>query len=126
MGKEEDILGGNDPEDVSWLCSLSESELDMLIGIKNLVIQRTRVIGREHLANKFDLKMLRAIGFVLVEHLRGQIKEMPDFSDSAELYSLLNGSNFLNGTVNENMNPKELEACVSMPSRKRKWGQYAS
>lgn len=35
---------------------------DFLISIKMLVLQRAKVIGHEDLAEKFDLKTLRAIG----------------------------------------------------------------
>ncbi|KAK9222207.1 hypothetical protein WN944_010639 [Citrus x changshan-huyou] len=56
-----EILSKNRVEDVDWLYSFSESELDMLISLKLLVLQRADVIGHEQLANKFDLKMLRAI-----------------------------------------------------------------
>ncbi|CAM8917290.1 unnamed protein product [Rhodiola kirilowii] len=56
-----DPFGNNRIEDVNWLCSLSESELDMLISLKKLVIQRAKVIGNPKLASKIDLKMLRAL-----------------------------------------------------------------
>ncbi|KAG7960127.1 hypothetical protein I3843_10G106800 [Carya illinoinensis] len=62
MDGVEDILGANRLEDVTWLCSLSESELDMLISLKIMLIQRAKVIGHESLAENFDLKMLRALG----------------------------------------------------------------
>ncbi|KAK3001414.1 hypothetical protein RJ639_020703 [Escallonia herrerae] len=51
-------------EDVRWLCSLSESELDLLISLKQMVLQRAKAIGHESLAKKFDLKMIRALGSV--------------------------------------------------------------
>ena len=35
---------------------------DLLISIKMLVLQRAKAIGHENLAEKFDLKTLRAIG----------------------------------------------------------------
>ncbi len=34
----------------------------MLISLKMLVLQRAKAIGHDNLAQKFDLKMLRAIG----------------------------------------------------------------
>ncbi|XP_028770552.1 uncharacterized protein LOC114727931 isoform X2 [Neltuma alba] len=52
------------PEDVSWLCSLSTSEIDMLINLKLYVRHRAKMIGYEELAEKFDLKVLRAIDAV--------------------------------------------------------------
>ena len=35
---------------------------DMLISLKMLVLQRAKVISYDSLAQKFDLKMLRALG----------------------------------------------------------------
>ncbi|KAH9621226.1 hypothetical protein KSS87_004561, partial [Heliosperma pusillum] len=58
----------NRPEDVRWLLSLSEPELDLLITLKELALQRAKVIGLENLANKFDLKILRALS-------QGKLKE---------------------------------------------------
>ncbi|XP_040865454.1 uncharacterized protein [Glycine max] len=51
-------------EDVAWLCSLSESEIDMLISLKLLIIQRAKMMGCKELASKFNLKMIRAIGMI--------------------------------------------------------------
>ena len=34
----------------------------MLISLKMMVLRRAKVIGHEDLAEKFDLKMLRALG----------------------------------------------------------------
>ena len=36
----------------------------MLINLKRLAIQRSKVIGHEELADKFDLKTLRCLGAV--------------------------------------------------------------
>ncbi|CAJ1932586.1 unnamed protein product [Sphenostylis stenocarpa] len=52
-------------EDIAWLCSLSESEIDVLISLKLLIIQRAKMIGCKEMAKKFNLKMIRAIGRVL-------------------------------------------------------------
>ncbi|KAG2404722.1 uncharacterized protein HKW66_Vig0116440 [Vigna angularis] len=51
-------------EDVAWLCSLQESEIDMLVGLKLLIIQRAKMIGCKQMADKFNLKMIRAIGML--------------------------------------------------------------
>ncbi|PIN13897.1 hypothetical protein CDL12_13479 [Handroanthus impetiginosus] len=74
---EKRVLGNNDIDDVRWLCSLSESELDLLMGLKNMVIMRAKKIGHESLAKKFDLRMLRALSFTFMEHLKGQLKDIP-------------------------------------------------
>ncbi|XP_073226006.1 uncharacterized protein [Cicer arietinum] len=49
-------------QDVAWLCSLSQSEIDMLISLKLLISKRATKIGCKKLADQFDLKMLRGIG----------------------------------------------------------------
>nr|XP_043626448.1 uncharacterized protein LOC122597924 [Erigeron canadensis] len=61
------MLGDNSIEDVRWLCSLSESELDLLISLKEMAIQRATFIGHKSLSDKFDLKMLRGLSFVLMK-----------------------------------------------------------
>ncbi|XP_057811945.1 uncharacterized protein LOC131026185 [Salvia miltiorrhiza] len=72
-----DVLGNNDIDDVRWLCSLTDSELDLLIGLKNLVKMRADKIGQEALARKFNLRMLRTFSFIFMEHLKGQLKDVP-------------------------------------------------
>ncbi|CAA3022479.1 uncharacterized protein LOC111400869 isoform X1 [Olea europaea subsp. europaea] len=73
---EQSILGNNHIEDVRWLCSLPESELDFLMGLKTLIHQRAKKIGHEALVKKFDLQTLRALSFVLMENLKGELKEL--------------------------------------------------
>ncbi|XP_074286494.1 uncharacterized protein LOC141611773 isoform X2 [Silene latifolia] len=58
-------IGDNRPEDVRWLLSLSEPELDLVISLKELALQRAKVVGHENLAYKFDLKILRALSSVV-------------------------------------------------------------
>ncbi|MED6196873.1 hypothetical protein PIB30_051349 [Stylosanthes scabra] len=48
-------------ECIGWLCSLSEPEIDMLISLKLLIIQRTKMTGYVDLEEKFNLKIIRAI-----------------------------------------------------------------
>lgn len=55
------ILGNNEIEDVQWLCSLSEPELDLLIGLKMMVIRRAKQVGHKSLAKHFNLKTLRGL-----------------------------------------------------------------
>ncbi|XP_011090152.1 uncharacterized protein LOC105170916 isoform X3 [Sesamum indicum] len=74
---EKSILGNNDIDDVRWLCSLTESELDLLMGLKNLVNMRAKKIGHEALAKNFDLRMLRALSVTFMKHLKEQLKDVP-------------------------------------------------
>ncbi|KAI9116156.1 hypothetical protein K1719_013086 [Acacia pycnantha] len=83
------------PEDVSWLCSLSNSEIDMLINLKLYILHRAKTIGHEELAEKFDLKVLRAIVFILMEYLKGQVKDSSLTLDEVKLAAFLDACNFL-------------------------------
>ncbi|KAG2685137.1 hypothetical protein I3760_10G110500 [Carya illinoinensis] len=123
MDGVEDILGANRIEDVTWLCSLSESELDMLISLKIMLIQRAKVIGHESLAENFDLKMLRAlgmsfsIGFILMEYLKGKGKDLslgPE--DSA---AFMDHCKLLKCNVEEIVSLEELKALIGPDSKKR-------
>ncbi|CAK9147298.1 unnamed protein product [Ilex paraguariensis] len=122
MDKGYDILGNNSIEDVRWLCSLSESELDFLISLKMLVIQRAKKIGQEALANKFDLRMLRALGFILMEHFSVQVKDVSVIPCLAESSAFLAGCNLLKHNLDDsfsNMSIEDLKALVGSDQRKR-------
>lgn len=92
---EEDILGRNRVEDASWLCYLSESELDLLIDLKMMVIHRANLIDCHSLVEKFDLKILRALGFILMEHYKENIKNMSDTPVLADICASLDRCNLL-------------------------------
>ncbi|KAL0683910.1 hypothetical protein Bca4012_050758 [Brassica carinata] len=70
MEELSEVLKNNRTQDISWLCSLSEPELDLLISLKKLAIQRAEITDHYELADHFDLKLLRALGFVLMEYVR--------------------------------------------------------
>ncbi|KNA13544.1 hypothetical protein SOVF_115740 isoform B [Spinacia oleracea] len=88
------FIGNNHPEDVRWLCSLSESELDMLISLKKLVLRRAQAVGHESLVQKFDLKMLRALGFILMQHVSGRVNDL-QLTDLAVPKDLFDGCTLL-------------------------------
>ncbi|GLT59950.1 hypothetical protein SLA2020_327430 [Shorea laevis] len=119
MDEKESILGNNSIEDVSWLCSLSESELDMLISLKMLAIQRAKVIGHYELAEKFDLKMLRALGFVLTEYVKENVKDLSLIPGLTESGAFMDGCNLLNSKLHNIMSIEELKTFIVMDSRKR-------
>lgn len=48
-------------QDVEWLFSFSEPELDFLICLKELAIRRAKNAGCKDLADKFDVRMLHAL-----------------------------------------------------------------
>ncbi|KAL1341189.1 uncharacterized protein [Arachis hypogaea] len=74
------VRGGKDSrlevESLIWLCSLSELEIDMLISLKLLIFQRAKTVGYADLAKKFNLKIIRAIAVVLMEHLKEELKDL--------------------------------------------------
>ncbi|GAV87734.1 hypothetical protein CFOL_v3_31160 [Cephalotus follicularis] len=120
MDDKELILGSNTGiEDMSWLCSLSESELGMLISLKVLVLQRAKIVGHDELAKKFDLKMLRALGFVLMQYVKGQVKDLSLSPSLAESATLIDNCNLLKSELENIMSIEELKACISTDSRKR-------
>uniref|UniRef100_A0A9I9DRZ1 Uncharacterized protein n=1 Tax=Cucumis melo TaxID=3656 RepID=A0A9I9DRZ1_CUCME len=116
MEEANEILKNNRIEDISWLCSLSESELDLLISIKMLVLQRAKAIGHENLAEKFDLKTLRTIGFVLMEHLKGELRtsDVTDLSQSA-----LNACNLLDSNLEKSLPIDEIMTSICLDRRKK-------
>ncbi|XP_028770550.1 uncharacterized protein LOC114727931 isoform X1 [Neltuma alba] len=83
------------PEDVSWLCSLSTSEIDMLINLKLYVRHRAKMIGYEELAEKFDLKVLRAIAFILFEYFKEKVKDPSLTLDAVKPAALSSACNLL-------------------------------
>ncbi|TXG48259.1 hypothetical protein EZV62_027553 [Acer yangbiense] len=125
MGLKElnEILSQNRIEDASWLCSLSESELDMLISLKLLVLQRAKIIGHEDLANKFDLKMLRALGLILMEYFKGKVKDLSLIPALAEP-ALMDCSNLLKCNSDDIMSIEELNTRLQIDSKKRPAKRY--
>ncbi|KAK3188849.1 hypothetical protein Dsin_028410 [Dipteronia sinensis] len=125
MGLKElnEILSKNRIEDASWLCSLSESEIDMLINLKLLVLQRAKIIGHEDLANKFDLKMLRALGLILMEYFKGKVKDLSLIPALAEP-ALMDCSNLLKCNSENIMSIEELNTRLDNDSWKRPAKRY--
>ncbi|XP_068652658.1 uncharacterized protein [Aristolochia californica] len=94
MDRGEEI-GNCRPEDVAWLSTLSDSEIDLLVSLKKLVNQRASVIGQEKLIENFDLKMLRSLGVVLIEVLKERLESKSLFSSSGKFSRLLNQLNLV-------------------------------
>ncbi|XP_068649382.1 uncharacterized protein [Aristolochia californica] len=90
-------IGNCRPEDAAWLSTLSESEIDLLVSLKKLVIQRASVIGEEKLIENFDLRMLRSLGIVLIEVLKERL-ESKSLVSSMEASRLLNQLNLVAST----------------------------
>ncbi|XP_073024857.1 uncharacterized protein [Primulina eburnea] len=111
---KQSVLGNNDVDDVRWLCSLTESELDLLTGLKNLVYLRAKKIGHEDIAKKFDLRMLRTLSFNFMENLEGRLKDL--------LGTTGFGSNILSQNLSGdfgNMTIEDLHPFICSDKRKR-------
>ncbi|CAJ1949686.1 unnamed protein product [Sphenostylis stenocarpa] len=116
-------------EDIAWLCSLSESEIDVLISLKLLIIQRAKMIGCKEMAKKFNLKMIRAIALILMVHLKSQIKDSSIISNTVNSTALFDACNLLNFNNEVDANIDELSTSLgadiqtllkSPPTSKRK------
>ncbi|KAK7244492.1 hypothetical protein RIF29_39315 [Crotalaria pallida] len=68
---------------------------DMLISLKLLIIQRAKMVGYSELANKFDLKMIRAIALVLMEHLKAEVKDSSLIPHTVKSPAFLDACNLL-------------------------------
>ncbi|KAI5381477.1 hypothetical protein KIW84_063989 [Lathyrus oleraceus] len=82
-------------QDVDWICSLSESEIDFMISLKLLITKRAERIGCKNLADRFDLKTIRAIAFVLMENLKTEVKETSLVPDTVKSTAFLDACNIL-------------------------------
>ncbi|KAI5440267.1 hypothetical protein KIW84_025551 [Lathyrus oleraceus] len=72
-------------QDVDWICSLSESEIDFMISLKLLITKRAERIGCKNLADRFDLKTIRAI----------EVKETSLVPDTVKSTAFLDACNIL-------------------------------
>ncbi|XP_050231344.1 uncharacterized protein LOC126680286 [Mercurialis annua] len=115
----DEILGNNSIEDVRWLCSLSESELDMLISLRMLIIQRAKKIGHGGFASKFDLKMLRALALVLMEYLKGNIKNLTHIPGLANSPMFMDGCSLLQCKLGNLLSVEELKTCIGIHEKEK-------
>lgn len=114
------MIGDNRIEDVRWLCSLSESELDLLISLKEMAIRRASFIGHESLANNFDLKMLRGLSFVLMQVLKEKLGDIPQMAES--IAGCVDRLNVVRHEISEEfreMSAEELMAYIGSDKKKR-------
>ncbi|KAF8023104.1 hypothetical protein BT93_F0565 [Corymbia citriodora subsp. variegata] len=88
------------------------------MSLKTLALQRARGIGREHLAEKFDLKMLRAMGMILMEHLKGKVKDLEGIPGLAGSASHLDASSILKSSLENVMTLEATKACLDTHLKK--------
>lgn len=75
----EDKSGKNTwDKNIEWLASLNEPELDFLISLRELAALRAKNIGHKDLIKKFDIKVFRALAFVLLEYFKDRVKNTLD------------------------------------------------
>lgn len=112
----EEVFGNNELEDVSWLCSLSETELDLLVHLKELVMQRAHIIGNNDLADSFDLKLLRTLAFAVMDFLKGRVNDLscapPCLAEALNRSNLLKPDDVKDSI--ENIGIEELKKCVGV------------
>ncbi|KAJ8759289.1 hypothetical protein K2173_006809 [Erythroxylum novogranatense] len=118
MAELDEVLADNSLEDVNWLCSLSESELDLLVSLKQMVLKRAKVIGHEELAKRFDLKILRALCLILMEYFKGKVEDLSAVPGLANC-SFLDGCNLLKRNSAADLSIEQLKACIGIEERKR-------
>ncbi|KAG5249517.1 Spc97 / Spc98 family of spindle pole body component [Salix suchowensis] len=108
MDNRGETLVDDSPEDIRWLCNLSESELDTLIRLKSLILHRAKVLGHDELAKKFDLPTLRAVGLKIIKCSRlVKLAAFPDWC------------NLLKGNPGDDSSIEELKASIVIDERKR-------
>ncbi|CAN6206580.1 unnamed protein product [Urochloa humidicola] len=69
--------------DTRWLETLSESELGLLMSLKELAVTRASNAGHPDLADKvFHLRALRALAFVLLEQSKERLRQASSVNTS--------------------------------------------
>ncbi|CAH9094356.1 unnamed protein product [Cuscuta epithymum] len=108
----------NGVDDIKWLCSLNETELDFLMSLKVMLLRRAKQMGSKALAKKFDLKFLRALGFIFINKLKGHLQSSIGSSSSSSLDNckLLK---FDIDTCFKNLSIQELDTYICTEKRKR-------
>ncbi|CAN0899572.1 hypothetical protein LINGRAHAP2_LOCUS20351 [Linum grandiflorum] len=115
-----ELIENNRIDDVQWLCSLSESELDVLISLKKMVVRRAMAIGHEELAEKVGLKLLRALGLVVMEHFREKIKDLPPVPGLDKPARYIDCCNLLKSKLGDDLSIEELKSCLKRPEKRAK------
>ncbi|KAJ3672269.1 hypothetical protein LUZ60_006990 [Juncus effusus] len=105
-------------EDAAWLSSLSEPELDFLISLKELAMIRAKNAGHKDISDKFDIRMLRSLGTILLDHFKERAQNVPTSINSDLIDKLPLLSSHLTLSINNNNLEIEIPNFVT-PNRKR-------
>ncbi|XP_062233995.1 uncharacterized protein LOC133931181 isoform X2 [Phragmites australis] len=124
---------GSEPEtsqqqdaDARWLETLSETELDLLISLKELAVTRATNAGHPKLADRFHLRTLRALGIVLLENFKGRLQESTSVNTNMfERLALLSDPDVDVSAHRSNFEPQVVRPSENQPvangvNRKRK------
>ncbi|CAN1127726.1 hypothetical protein LINPERHAP2_LOCUS4210 [Linum perenne] len=118
MDDVDKLIVNNRIEDVQWLCSLSEYELDVLIILKKLVLRQARDLRHEELAEKFDLKLIRALGLVVMEHFREKVKDLPPVPCMDKSTTYIDGCNLLKSKLGDDLSIEVLKFRLERPHKR--------
>ncbi|KAF4349733.1 hypothetical protein F8388_024455 [Cannabis sativa] len=101
---------------IEWL---ETSWQDMLISLKMLVLQRAKVLGHDQIAEKFDLKMLRALGLILMEYVKKKVNEKSLVSGLGESVAFMDSCNLLKCEVENILESEEIQISIAAKLKKR-------
>lgn len=76
-------------EDKAWLASLSDVEVDLLVSIKQMAMERAKTIQDERVNGIFGFRVLRTIGLLLKELIKERLKSVHFPGMSHELPNIL-------------------------------------
>ncbi|XP_058747590.1 uncharacterized protein LOC131626065 isoform X2 [Vicia villosa] len=79
---------------------------------QSLRLKRAERIGCKNLADRFDLKTIRAIAFVLMENLKTEVKDTSLVPDSVKSTAFLDACNILKGSNEVSATIEELSKTV--------------
>jgi hypothetical protein len=76
-------------EDKAWLASLSDAEVDLLVSIKQMAMERAKTIQDERVNGLFGFKVLRTIGILLKELIKERLKSVDFLGNAHETENIL-------------------------------------
>ncbi|XP_062116805.1 uncharacterized protein LOC133830759 isoform X2 [Humulus lupulus] len=92
---------------------------DMIISLKMLVLQCAKLFGQDQITQKFDLKMLRALGLIMMEYVKEKVKEKSLVAGLGESVAFLDSCNLLKCDVENILDSEEVLNCIAAKLRKR-------
>lgn len=78
-------------EDKAWLASLSDAEVDLLVSIKEMALERAKTIQDERVNGLFGFRVLRTIGLLLKELIKERLKSVEFLGKGHETENIILG-----------------------------------